>query len=238
MINKILMTGGDGTLGREIQKEISAYCPTISEMNICDLVETINVIRKINPEVIIHCAAYTDVQKAEEEKERCYNINVIGIKNITFVAKAINSKLVYISTDYVYEGISGNYNVKDEPKPINFYAKTKYWGELEIMAWDKSLIIRTSFKKSPWPYDKAFIDKYTSCDYVEIIAPKIICAIKKFIKMNTKTPITINIGTERKSIYELAKRSRQDVIPISIKDIDGVILPYDTSMKLSEKWIK
>jgi len=111
-------------------------------------------------------------------------------------------------------------------QPINFYALTKLAGEAYVGKED--LIIRTSFKPSEWKYAKAFSDLFTSADYIDIIADKISFLIAK----NAKG--IYNVGTERKSIYELAKQRNPIVQSMSKNEIVNVQLPTDISMNLDK----
>ena len=136
---KYLITGGTGQLGYDIIKELISrgelnyLAPTTKEMNITNKDEVEKVILGYKPDIIFHCAAYTAVDKAEEDKENCYNINVNGTKNIVSVAEKINAKVVYISTDYVFDGTKeGIYEIDDKTNPINYYGYTKLMGEEEV----------------------------------------------------------------------------------------------------------
>lgn len=149
---KYLITGGTGQLGYDIIKELISrgelnyLAPTTKEMNITNKDEVEKVILGYKPDIIFHCAAYTDVDKAEEDKENCYNINVNGTKNIVSVAEKINAKVVYISTDYVFDGTKeGIYEIDDKTNPINYYGYTKLMGEEEVKKLKDYLIVRISW---------------------------------------------------------------------------------------------
>lgn len=101
----------------------------------------------MNPDAIIHCAAYTAVDKAEDDEENCWNVNVEGTKNIANAARNINAKLMYISTDYVFDG-RGQMAFKEDavPKPVGYYGFTKYEGEKIVeQIVDKWFIVRISW---------------------------------------------------------------------------------------------
>lgn len=149
---KYLITGGTGQLGYDIIKELISrgelnyLAPTTKEMNITNKDEVEKVILGYKPDIIFHCAAYTAVDKAEEDKENCYNINVNGTKNIVSVAEKINAKVVYISTDYVFDGTKeGIYEIDDKTNPINYYGYTKLMGEEEVKKLKDYLIVRISW---------------------------------------------------------------------------------------------
>lgn len=149
---KYLITGGTGQLGYDIIKELinrnekDYLAPSSKEMDITNQKQVENIILNYKPDIIFHCAAYTAVDKAEEDKENCYNINVNGTKNIVSVAEKINAKVVYISTDYVFDGTKeGIYEIDDKTNPINYYGYTKLMGEEVVKKLKDYLIVRISW---------------------------------------------------------------------------------------------
>lgn len=150
----ILLTGGNGQLGTELRHLLDEqgmkYVSTDSkELDITNAEKTMAYITKLKPTVIYHCAAYTAVDKAEDEgKELDEKINVEGTRNVALAAKSVDATLVYISTDYVFDGTKKDemYKTDDQTNPQNEYGRTKLLGEQivqEIM--DKYYIIRTSW---------------------------------------------------------------------------------------------
>ncbi len=148
---RVLITGGSGQLGYDIAKLLEEnntmmYAPTHEEMDITDRDSVMKIFDSFKPDVVFHCAAYTAVDKAEEDKERCYDINVNGTKNIVDASNIYGSKVVYISTDYVFHGDkNGIYETSDITDPINYYGYTKYLGEQEVMKNSNNLIVRISW---------------------------------------------------------------------------------------------
>ena len=149
---KYLITGGTGQLGYDIIKELinrnekDYLAPSSKKMDITNQKQVEKIILNYKPDIIFHCAAYTAVDKAEEDKENCYNINVNGTKNIVSVAEKINAKVVYISTDYVFDGTKeGIYEIDDKTNPINYYGYTKLMGEEEVKKLKDYLIVRISW---------------------------------------------------------------------------------------------
>lgn len=149
-----LITGGNGRLGTDLRhlldEQGAAYLSTDSaEMDITDAQATMNKIKAIQPTVIFHCAAYTAVDKAEDEgKELDGKINVDGTKNVVLAAEAVGATLIYISTDYVFDGTKkdGKYATDDQVNPQNEYGRTKLLGEKAVQAiMSKYYIIRTSW---------------------------------------------------------------------------------------------
>ena len=149
-----LITGGNGQLGTELRHLLDetgvAYVSTDSqEMDITDAKATMAKIQEIKPKVIFHCAAYTAVDQAEDEgKTLDEKINVEGTRNVAQAAKAVGATLVYISTDYVFDGTKkeGEYRVDDPVNPQNEYGRTKLLGEQAVQEiLTDYYIIRTSW---------------------------------------------------------------------------------------------
>lgn len=148
----ILVTGSNGQLGFDVIRElknrkIDCIGTVRNDFDLTNYEDTEKYILKIKPECIIHCAAYTNVNKAEDEKELCYKVNVIGTENIAKVCRKLNAKMIYISTDYVFDGTkNGEYEVDDIANPLSVYGKSKYEGELKVKEnLDKYFIVRTSW---------------------------------------------------------------------------------------------
>lgn len=224
----IFLTGGSGVLGKELKKHMTFYSPTrfwMDILNIGELVLESKVWENIS--LIIHCAAFTDLVRAESEKDLCYKTNVIGTRNIA----NLGIPMIYISTEYVFDGTKGNYSEEDAPNPLNYYSLTKLLGEYEALRnRAKTTVIRCLFKDRPFKHDQAPSDQFTSGDYVDVIARDIVRAVSIFDKL----PEIIHIGGARKSTYELARGSR-NVKEIKLEDIKTVKLPRDTSLNCS-KW--
>lgn len=181
--------------------------------------------------VLIHCAAMIG-RKCEEQKDVAFQTNVIGTRMIAHVCDDFEMDMFYISTDYVFDGTKGNYSEIDfvNPCPNGYYAFTKYCGEREAMMFGGK-IIRTSFCDMKWPYEGAYVDKWSSRDTVDIIAPRILKVIAAILRNGYPGPDIIHVGTERKTFFELAKKIKSDVKPISIKDVPFYV-PPDTSFRL------
>ena len=149
---KVLVTGANGQLGYDVVKElqkqnIECYGATRKDFDIIDFKATENFIINYMPDAIIHCAAYTAVDKAEDEQGLCHLVNTSATENIAEICKKINTKLLYISTDYVFNGTKdGFYEVDDETNPINVYGKSKLLGEEAVQKiLKKYFIVRISW---------------------------------------------------------------------------------------------
>lgn len=135
---KVLVTGVKGQLGYDVVNELEkrgheAVGVDVEEMDITDADKVKKMILEENPEAVIHCAAYTAVDAAEENETVCRKVNTDGTVNIAKVCGENNIKMMYISTDYVFDGEGEHYWQPDELRnPLNVYGQTKYEGELAV----------------------------------------------------------------------------------------------------------
>ena len=148
----ILITGGSGQLGGCLKRQLSIpnaviLAPDRSEMDITDIRKVDDYIQLHRPDIIIHCAGYSFVDKAESEPELCYLTNVTGTSNIVRAGNAVDAYTVYISTDYVFDGAkSGPYEVDDIRNPLSVYGKSKAEGEDIVLSQNpQNVILRTSW---------------------------------------------------------------------------------------------
>lgn len=135
---RILVTGARGQLGTDVVNELTkrgmeAIGVDLAEMDITDAEACRRVITESAADAVIHCAAYTAVDAAEDNIELCRNINAQGTRNIAEVCKELNIKMMYISTDYVFNGTGETpWQPDDNREPLNVYGQTKYEGELAV----------------------------------------------------------------------------------------------------------
>lgn len=149
---KILVTGVKGQLGYDVVKElekrgIEAVGVDIDEMDITDAFSVDKVIKEANPDAVIHCAAYTAVDAAEENEALCRKVNADGPYNIAKVCKELDIKMIQISTDYVFDGTGERpWEPEDKCGPKSVYGQTKYEGELAVQEiLDKYFIVRIAW---------------------------------------------------------------------------------------------
>ena len=149
---KVLVTGTKGQLGYDVVNELekrghTAVAVDIEEMDITDAVSVERVITEAEVEAVIHCAAYTAVDAAEDNVEICRRVNAEGTKNIAKVCKKLDLKMIYISTDYVFDGEGERpWEPDDERHPLNVYGQTKYEGELAVEKYlEKYFIVRIAW---------------------------------------------------------------------------------------------
>lgn len=135
---KVFVTGVKGQLGFDVVNELKkrgheAIGVDIDEMDITDEASVNRVIRAAAPDAVIHCAAYTAVDAAEENEELCRNVNAKGTEYIAKVCRELDIRMMYISTDYVFDGQGTRpWEPDDEREPLNVYGQTKYEGELAV----------------------------------------------------------------------------------------------------------
>lgn len=148
---KVLIIGSEGMLGHDLvdilSEENEINTTTIDTLDITDIEKTIDTVKKINPDVVVHAAAFTDVNGSETKKDLTYKVNGIGTRNVAVACKETDSALVYICTDYVFDGEKGSsYQEYDQTNPLSVYGKTKLQGETYIRdILSKFYIVRTSW---------------------------------------------------------------------------------------------
>jgi len=220
---KIAILGGSGLLGKELQKIDPTLICTGQEVDITHYKDLFDYLNEINPDIIVNAAAETNSVLIKENPIRAIETNVIGASNVANYCLRYNKRLVYISTDYVYLG-TGDHKENDPVFPNNEYAWTKLGGECSSRLVKNHCIIRTSFGDSKFPYSYAFKNVFSSKDYVDVIAPKILKIIKSsYIGV-------INVGTDKKSIYHYALKRNKKITPIYL---DSTKTEQDYSLNLS-----
>ena len=135
---KILVTGVNGQLGFDVMNElakrgIEGVGTDVDNMDVTDAAACERVIKEVGPDAVMHCAAYTAVDAAEDNVELCRKINGEGTRNIAAVCRELDIPMMYISTDYVFDGQGERpWEPDDERHPLNVYGQTKYEGELAV----------------------------------------------------------------------------------------------------------
>ena len=149
---KVLVTGVGGQLGYDVlkslkERNIEYIGADLKEFDITDYVAAYRFITDYGPDAVIHCSAYTAVDRAEDEPEICRRVNALGTENIAKICKEIDAKMIYISTDYVFPGTGADFYEVDSPTgPQNKYGQTKLEGELAVKnILKKYFIVRISW---------------------------------------------------------------------------------------------
>lgn len=268
---RILVTGASGLLGSKIvsvalDKGFATYSGYLKnnpsdgipiQLDISNRENVLKNIKKVKPDVIIHCASLTDVDKCEIDKELARRLNIDGSKFVAEASKEINSYLVYISTDYVFDGSKGMYKEEDNPNPINFYGYSKLLGEESVKEIGINYLIarasviygltppsgKTSF--ALWLIDKlkknreakVLTDQYVSPTLNTNLAEMILEACEKKL-----VGIYHMSGASRVSRYEFAIKlaevfnlNKDLIIASSMKEIDWIAKrPMDSSLDTSK----
>ena len=148
---RVLVTGVKGQLGYDVMNELAGrghegIGVDIQEMDITDAASVEKVITEAAPDAVIHCAVYTAVDAAEDNVDLCRRVNAGGTENIARVCKALNCKMMYISTDYVFNGQGTRpWEPDDKREPLNVYGQTKYEGELAVETLEKFFLVRIAW---------------------------------------------------------------------------------------------
>ena len=212
---------GDGLLGSEIVKQTNwdylsrkkdGFDITTSEFNFTGY------------DTIINCIAYTNTYS--DNKESNWNINYKGVADLVDYCNYHNIKLVHISTDYVYTNSISDASENDIPiHSNNWYSYTKLLADAYIeLKSNNYLICKGTHKPTPFPYEKAWVDQWGNFDYVDVIASLIINLV-----MSNNFGI-FNVGTEFKSMFDLAKKTNENITPALKPDY----VPKNTSMNVSK----
>ena len=204
---KILVTGGDGRFAKVLKEKnlkLNLYFATKKECNILSINSLTKIIKTIKPKIVIHTAGLSRPMKIHEtDINKSINLNIIGTSNLVKVCNQFKIKIIYFSTSYVYEGLTGNYKETDPVKPFNNYGWSKLGGECAVMMYKNSLILRITMTQKPFMFKKAYVNLLANYMYHEDlvdILPKII---------NQKG--IINIGGKTQSIYNFAKSKNLNV---------------------------
>jgi dTDP-4-dehydrorhamnose reductase len=264
---KLLVTGASGLLGSkivEIAKNDYTVIPLHKtkplhsnslKLDITSTAEVLNLFHKLKPYAVIHAASETNVDKCETQKEHAWKINVEGTRNVAAACKA-GAKLIYISTDYVFDGKKGNYTEDDTPNPINYYAVTKLEGEKQVVQNCKNFaILRTSVLYGWHPFKQNFAtwvitqlgqnkeitvveDHYNTPTLADNLAEMAIEAIQKDLQ-----GVYHACGSERIGRYEFARQIarafdlNQNLIrPIKMEQLTAWIAkrPRDSSLNTNK----
>lgn len=224
--SKVIFTGGSGLLGSEFRKILpDIHYPSSKEFNVTNYDQMKQYIESNGCELFIHAAAFTSPPRIDKDPLEALEVNIAGTANVVKLCIEFDMRLIYISTDYVFRGDVGNYRETDPVYPVNKYAWSKLGGECAVRMYDKSLIIRTTFGPNVFPYEKAFVDQWTSRESVSVIAGMISKLIDKDITG------VVHVGGKRKSVFEFAKSldETKDIGQLSIKDVSFKV-PVDTSL--------
>ena len=263
-MQRLLVIGASGLLGSRIMEHARGNFEAVPlhgakalhlnslKLDITNQNSVSKLFNKLKPHTVVHTASETNVDKCEIEKEHAWKVNAEGTRNIAMACGKINTRLVYISTDYVFNGEKGNYTEEDKPFPINYYGLTKFEGEKQVIKQcENYAILRTSvlYGWHPWKQNFAtwIIDKlkqqqeitvvedhYNTPTLADNIAEMIVEVAKKDLR-----GLYHASGRERISRYEFAKQiaksfnlSSELIKPVKMSQLTAWIAkrPKDSSL--------
>lgn len=229
---KILITGGNGEFCKNLVEqgnEHSFLTPTKKEVDITHYWKLDRYFHSHQSDfdIVIHAAAITRPMVIHEDNPTLsIQTNINGTSNVVLMCERYNKKIVYISTDYVYEGKDGNYKETDALKPFTKYGWSKLGGECAVQMYDNHLILRMAMNRKPFPHPKALKDMRKSIMYIDDAA-------KITLKLLGESGI-INVGGKSQSVYDFVKNENPNVEPIYLKDISDVNMATDCSMNTAK----
>lgn len=229
MNGRWLVTGGSGLLGGELKQLLpAALFPSSAEFNVRAFEQMDAYLSRHPVTAVLHAAAFTSPPAVEKEPLNGIETNIIGTANVVKLCMKHSLRLIYISTDYVFSGDKGDYKENEPVHPVNKYAWSKLGGECAVRMYDKALIVRTSFGANVFPYDKAFVDQWTSRLPVKEAAKRLKAL------MDAEVYGVIHIGSHRRTVYEYARslNGSHAIGQLSIGDVSFKV-PRDTSLDCS-----
>ena len=227
--NRIVVTGGTGRFGSELNKiktKLNLFFPKKNELNILNTKSISKYLIKKKPKYLILLAGLSRPMNIHEKNiKKSIDLNIIGTANVTKVCSDLGVKLLFFSTSYVYPGRKGHYKEDDPLLPNNNYAWSKLGAESAVRMYKNSLIIRVSMTEKPFVHKKAFNDYVTNFIFHEEIA-------KHILKLLNKKGV-INVGGKIQSVYNFAKKYNPQIKKISARKIFGKNYPLNPSMNIN-----
>lgn len=212
-MKKILITGGDGRFASELKKVKTKFklifCGK-KELDICSEQSIRKQILKYKPNYVLHLAGLSRPMKIHEKNIiKSINLNIIGTANIVNECVKKKIKLIYISTNYLYPGIKGNYKESDALLPWNNYGWSKLGGESAVQMYKNSLIVRCALTEYPFKHKKAFSDVKSNFIYHKDFIPILLKIIDK--------RGTINVGGKSQTIFNFVRKEKKNITKVKSK---------------------
>lgn len=228
---KVFIIGASGFLGTKLMKlmgnDFEVFGSYVSNkveglyyLNITDKKAVLNLFKKMKPDVVIHAGGMTNVDACEHDRDMAWNINVLGTKNIIHACLEQKSKLVYVSTDYVFDGRKGDYSERDKPNPLSYYAKTKLESERMVLKCKNNLIIRPAILYGyNYEKDKSHFVKFV---YTKLSNEEEVNAFTDWIRTPTliddiANALAVLIKNDGKGIYHVAGSEKISMYDFAIK---------------------
>jgi dTDP-4-dehydrorhamnose reductase len=225
-----LFTGGSGLLGSAFRVLVpEARYPSSREFDVTNYPQMRDYLLGHPCDTILHAAAFTSPPNVDRDPGKAIAVNIVGTGQVVRLCMEFGCRLLYLSTDYVFQGDQGHYREEDALHPVNKYAWSKLGGECAVRLYDKGLIIRTTFGPDVFPYPKAFVDQWTSRESVSVIARKIVRLL------DTDLTGVVHIGGPRRTVLEYARSldAQRPIGPLSIREVTFRV-PEDTSLDCSK----
>lgn len=258
--NKVLVTGANGLLGQKLvaalhedydvygigrgPDAIASY-PHYS-YSACDITrrsDLLDFVKQHEPHYIINAAAYTNVDGCEEEKEACWKVNVTGVENLAHAARKVNSAVVHISSDYVFDGVKGIYDEASKPNPLGYYGRAKLASENAVIATGiehaivRTMVLYGTGKNVRPNFATWLIDKLSQGEHVNIVddqyghptlADDLAQAMRKIIELDKRGVYHI-VGSEYLSRYDFALKLAE------VFDLDRNLITRIKTEELQQK---
>ncbi len=271
LMKKILITGGSGLVGGTVvnhargkwdvfttfhQQSFSLCGVHVLSLNLAEPDEIRRIVKAISPDVIIHCAALSDLDECEKNHDLCFRVNTGATEIIAKLSLEINCRLVYISTDMVFDGKRGHYGESDKTGPINFYGKSKLEGEERIKAFCQDYVIARSALVYGRPVMKGnsfsekilnriqngekialFEDQFRTPIWVENLSQALLelAEIQFFGTIHLGGKAKVDRYTFGLKLAELKNLSRSLIVPARMKDVQTIApRPLDVSFDTSK----
>ena len=206
-MEKILVTGSDGRFGKVLKKIKSKKKLIFTNKKNLNILSRISIVKnliKYKPKYILHLAGLSRPMNIHDKNiSKSIDLNIIGTCNLVKEAEKKKIKLIYLSTNYVYPGLKGNYKENDALKPWNNYSWSKLGGECAVQMYRNSLIIRLCMTEKPFLHKKAYVDVKTNFIFQEDAAELIL----KIIKQKG----IINLGGPSQTVYNFAKKYNKKI---------------------------
>ena len=229
---KILVTGGDGEFCKHLVeqgKEHLFLTPTKEEADISHYwqLDRYFYTHQFEFDIVIHAAAITRPMVIHEDNPSLsIQTNIVGTSNVEETGARLNLKIIYFSSNYVYEGTKGNYKESDPVKPFNNYGLSKLGGECAVSMYKNSLILRITMTEKPFLHKKAYSNLKSNFMFHE----DLVKILPKLINMKG----IINVGGKSQSVYDFVKEEKPDIEPIYLSEISDVNMATDCSMNTNK----
>ena len=223
---KIVITGGSGRFGCTLKSKYKSnklFYPSKNQLNILSSKSIEKYLKKIKPKILIHLAGLSRPMKIHDNNiSKSIDLNIIGTANIVKVCSKLRVKLIYFSTNYIYQGKKGNYKETDPALPVNNYAWSKLGGESSVQMYKNSLILRVCMTEEPFIHKKAFSNIKTNFIFHTEVANIL------FKILNLKG--ILNVGGKTQSPFDFGKKYNKNLK----KTLAKKNFPLNPSMNISK----